>query len=154
MMAVLWPAGAAGGDESGLPVASAYSESVDAQVDGQSAVTVQVRGVRSARGLVYVALHSERGYPFDRHLALAEVELPAAQGDMRVHLPLPASGRFGVIVFHDEDGSGDLTRNWLGLPSEGYVGGNNEQALNRPTFEKDSLELSADAVVDLTLWYP
>ncbi len=117
-------------------------------------VTVQVHGVRSAEGRLYVALHGKLGYPFERDLALAQVQLPAATGDMQVRLPLPRSGRFGVIVLHDEDGNGDLTRNWLGLPMEGYVGGKNEQTLNRPTFEKDSLVLSADTVLDLTLWYP
>ena len=92
----------------GAPFASAggYAPSRSTPREPLPTVTVRVHGVRSAEGRLYVALHGERGYPFERDQALAQVQLPATVGDMQVDLPIPRNGRFGLIVLHDEDSSG------------------------------------------------
>ena len=85
-------------------------------------LTIEVRGVRSTDGRVYVAVHGPE----------AKAEFPSGDGvvdrfreSARVGVirlvarDLPP-GRYAVNAFHDENGNGELDTNLVGIPSEGY----------------------------------
>ena len=85
-------------------------------------LAIEVRGVRSTDGRVYVAVHgpeSKAEFPsgagaVDRFRESARVGV--------IHLiarDLPP-GRYAVNAFHDENGNGELDTNLVGVPSEGY----------------------------------
>lgn len=62
---------------------------------------------------------------------------------MFTHVP---TGEYAIIAFHDEDSSGVLEHNFLGLPNEplGFSGGYDFSVFSgMPTFEKLSFVLSS-----------
>ncbi len=118
-------------------------------------VQVQVSGVRNSQGRVRLAAHAVRDtFPsqWDRAAALAEA--PASQPAVTLSLKLPAPGRYALIVVHDEDGDGRMSKNVIGLPKEGYATGDNPASLGFPRFERSLVDLKEPRRLELRLLYP
>ena len=111
--AVLLTAVAAGGLPAASPTAAHAAE-----------VAVTVEEVRSTDGSLLVSVvRGERGFdgedpPVARMMVRPTV--PAA----RFSLDLPP-GTYGIRMFHDLDGDGDLNTNLVGLPTEPWAFSNN-----------------------------
>jgi uncharacterized protein (DUF2141 family) len=132
-------------------VRAAPTNAIDATVD----VTVEVSGVRSERGRLLIALHDTRSaFPSRWERAVVSAAHPAAPGTAAVGLRLPRPGRFALIVVHDEDGDGRMTKNAIGLPREGYATGRTVQNLELPRFERAQLDWGAGTHVQVRLLYP
>lgn len=86
---------------------------------GASRLTVQVNGIRSARGDVAITV-----YPDDRRRflskggKLARVRVKAAS-TVRACFWLPPAN-YEVAVYHDANGNQDFDRTLVGLPAEGF----------------------------------
>lgn len=86
-----------------------------------AAVALAFSGVRSAEGSLVVTAYGDRAEDFlAKGRKLAKLGVAAAAGEVAACLTLPAPGVYALTVFHDADGSGRLSRNFLGLPKEGY----------------------------------
>ena len=99
-----------------LPVLLA-GESRAVPASASPAVEVRVAGVRSAAGQVRVALCPRETF-LGQGCAINGAA-PARQGTVTVRLPDVPPGTYAAQVFHDEDGSGRLERNLLGVPKQG-----------------------------------
>lgn len=118
-------------------------------------ISVEIAGVRSTKGQVLVALHTDRwDFPTRWDKAVARAALPAAFGSVTALLEVPAAGRYALIVVHDEDRDGRMTKNAFGLPREGYATGRNATSLEFPYFESALVDLAAGTGVTLRLLYP
>lgn len=99
-----------------------------------SSIEVEVSGVRSAEGRIWVSV-------CPKQLFLANCPLtqsaPARVGTVSVIVPGVAPGRYAVQVYHDANNNGKLDRNWIGLPREG-VGFSND-AMPRLTYPRFSV---------------
>ena len=120
-------------------------------------ITIEVRGVRSADGQVYLAVHgpeSEATFPSGQGV-VAGLQQPARAGALRFEVRDLSPGRYAVSVFHDENGNGDLDTNLFGIPSEGYGFGNDASAaFGPPDFEDAAVTVGDMArVAVLTLNY-
>ncbi len=83
-------------------------------------VRVEVDGLRSDTGEVRVALWSSaEGFPEDSAKALDRARGPIRDAAASVCFADVAPGRYAVSLIHDEDGDGELDRNFLRIPSEG-----------------------------------
>jgi uncharacterized protein (DUF2141 family) len=88
--------------------------------DGGPAVMVEVRGFSTNGGKLRVqSYHATKGEWLQkgRWISRIEAEVRPAGGMMRVCMPLPAAGRYGIAVRHDVDGNGktDLTKDGGGF---------------------------------------
>ena len=107
-------------------------------------LSIEVRGVRSADGRVYVAVHgpeSKDTFPSGDDI-VSGLREPARIGTLRfVVSDLPA-GRYAVNAFHDENDNGELDTNLVGIPSEGYGFANDPST----TFGPPDFEVAAVTV--------
>ena len=90
-----------------------------------ASLDVLVQGVRNGKGDVRVAVCTQTTFLAD-HCAHA-AHVPAHPGDVLVRIDGVPPGVYAVQAFHDEDGNGEVTRNLLGLPTEG-LGFSNDAA--------------------------
>ena len=119
-------------------------------------LSIEVRGVRSADGRVYVAVHgpeSKDTFPSGDDI-VSGLREPARIGTLRfVVSDLPA-GRYAVNAFHDENDNGELDTNLVGIPSEGYGFANDPSVtFGPPDFEEAAVtvgEASGVAVVTMS----
>ena len=120
-------------------------------------LVIEVRGVRSDAGRLYVAVPTPRTgekFPYEDGM-FAGVQQRAHPGDMRFVLRDLPPGRYAVNAFHDENGSGDLDTNVLGIPTEGYGFANDPPtSFGPPDFEEAAVTVGdAPATAAMTITY-
>lgn len=124
---------------------------------GFAAATLVFGDVRGGRGDVVVTVYGDRPEDFlAKGKKLAKLAVLAVAGGFEACLSLPAPGIYAITAFHDEDSSGRLGRNLIGLPSEGYGFPNGAEALlGPPGFDKVALRFDEGVtVVPIPLRYP
>ena len=127
-----------------------------------------IAGVRSDKGEILVALY-DNADGFKSALARAGTgglmphsgrligtairAQPGTQSTIFTQLP---PGRYAIIVMHDENDNGNLDKDGMGVPTEGYGFGNNAQGfLNLPTFDAAAITIAeANISTSIALNYP
>ncbi len=92
---------------------------------------VVIDGVRGDKGTVMVALFNDAP-AFKADARFAGAFMTAKPGRVVVGFPELAPGTYAVSAFHDENGSGVLETNFLGIPNEGYGFSNNAKGFAGP----------------------
>ena len=116
-------------------------------------VQVVVRGVKHDQGTVKAALYSDPATFRKEDKALAVQAQPARTGEQTFAFPGVAAGRYAVVVYHDENGNGQMDR-FLGMiPTEGYGLSNNPEVSGPPQFEPSAFDAQdgepARSIIDL-----
>ena len=111
-------------------------------------LAIEVRGIRSGDGRLFVAIHgSETSASFpSADGAVAGLNRRASAGTLRFVLRDLPPGRYAVSAFHDENDNGELDVNLVGIPSEGYGFANDPGA----TFGPPDFEAAAVTVGDVS----
>ena len=120
-------------------------------------LAVEVHGIRSADGHLYVAVHapeSRATFPAATG-SVAALQRRARIGVLRFVVKNLPPGRYAVNTFHDENDNGELDTNLVGIPSEGYGFANDPDAsFGPPDFEAASVDVREEsAVAVMTLNY-
>lgn len=126
---------------------------------GGDAVTlsVDVEGVRSAKGTVTISIYGDRPEDFlAKGKKLGKVRLPAESGTVHGCLSLPHPGVYAFTAYHDENEDRRFSRNFLGLPSEGFaVSNGNASLLGIPSFRESAVTINgSNARITLMMQYP
>ncbi len=86
-----------------------------------TAIEVTVENVRSSKGLITAVLYNDNPETFlKRGARLDRIRVDAREGETVLCLNAPASGRYTVALYHDENGNKEFDQNFLGIPTEGY----------------------------------
>ena len=87
-------------------------------------VSVQVEGVRNAKGEIFVAICSAQAFGAGGRCEVAS-KAPAGQAGAPITFPGVPPGTYAVRVFHDENANGRVDSDWFGTPTEGFGLSNN-----------------------------
>jgi uncharacterized protein (DUF2141 family) len=88
----------------------------------QTKLTVQVIGVRAAKGEMAITLYPDDARRFlGPGQKLARVRAVAQAPMTTACFWLPSPGFYALAVYHDENGNRDFDRTLLGLPAEGFA---------------------------------
>ena len=105
-------------------------------------VAVEIAGLRSADGVVRVAIF-DQPEDFPRGRELTGQNVPAAEGSVTAVFPGLPPGRYAIAFYHDEDGNGEFDTNFIGLPMEGYGFSNDAPVVfGPPKFDDAAVEVS------------
>ena len=120
-------------------------------------LTIEVHGIRSGDGTLYVAVHTpETKETFPAGAGkLAGLDQPARTGSLRFVLRDLSPGQYAVNAFHDENDNGELDTGLFGIPSEGYGFANDPNTtFGPPKFEAAAVNVGdSSAVAVMTLKY-
>ncbi|MBN8615305.1 MAG: DUF2141 domain-containing protein [Deltaproteobacteria bacterium] len=100
-----------------LSIADGAGAARASETDGE--IVVSVSELRNASGVVRIALYAREGEWLSRETVsdcVAQVHGEHARCSLGVHAP----GTYAIAVLHDEDADGDMDRDFIGLPQEGY----------------------------------
>jgi len=87
----------------------------------QVRLQITVQNIRSAKGNITLMLYGDKGADFlKKGGRLSRIRVPAKAGEITACMPVPASGSYALSLYHDEDANQKLTKNFLGMPVEGY----------------------------------
>jgi uncharacterized protein (DUF2141 family) len=104
-------------------------------VKAQGTLSVTVKNIQSQKGTIRVGLFSSEE-TFLKKASNGKV-VKVEGSEMTVVFDNLKPGDYGVSVIHDENENGELDKNMMGIPSEGFAFGNNAMGtFGPPSFEK------------------
>ena len=105
-------------------------------------LTVTIKGLRNHKGqLIFGVFRSAEGFPNTESKSVYW-ETKEADADAVTFTANLPPGRYGASVLHDENRSGEMNRNFAGIPVEGYgVTNNPKPAFRAATFEETVFDL-------------
>ena len=114
-------------------------------------LVIEIKGIRSGEGQIFGGVHTRvPGVKFpDQAGSMHSFRTLAREGTVTIVFKDLAAGDYALTAFHDENGSGEIDRNALGIPTEGYAFGNDATGfMGPPKFEdtRVTLEEGADSV--------
>jgi uncharacterized protein (DUF2141 family) len=136
----------------GLAVATLASSAVAADL------TLRISGLKDAKGKIAVAVFAAPdGFPREDEKAVKAVRLPvdaSSHSALTVIRNLPA-GDYAVAVYHDDNETGRLETNFLGIPQKGYGFSQNVRPRMRaPAFDEARFALPEQgAELDIAVRY-
>ena len=113
-------------------------------------VEVVISNVKNDRGNIRVALFSESDY-LKKTVETKVVKSKA--GELRIVLQNIPDGKYAVNVLHDENENGEIDKNFIGIPKEGYAFSNNTGKFGPPDFKEASFEFKGSTRIELNLIY-
>lgn len=110
-------------------------------------VVVIVTGVRNDRGLVSGGLYADSSVWTQRGGEVYTCSTRPRGGTARCVMRGVAPGRYAFAFMHDEDGDGEIDRNLIGVPDEGYGFSNDVRpVLSAPSFDSAAFDVNAGTV--------
>lgn len=112
----------------------------------QGTIVIEISGLKNSDGQVGLLLFSkEEGFPMDHTQAVKSVFARINQKACRVMLEHIPHGVYGISVFHDENGDGQLHKNIFGKPREGIGASENPPIrFGPPKFEEARFTLDSN----------
>jgi uncharacterized protein (DUF2141 family) len=102
-------------------------------------LTVNVSGLRSNKGTLYISLYnSKEGYPKTHTKAFRLSYGTIANGKCTVSFDAIPKGLYAIACYHDENSNGKLDTNFLGIPKEGTGASNNAKGFMGPASFADA----------------
>jgi uncharacterized protein (DUF2141 family) len=119
-------------------------------------LTIDVKNLRNAKGVVLFALYNKDGSipdeDYENYYKILKGEI--INGSSTITFKNIPSGKYAVNILHDENKNGKIDKGFI-LPIEG-IGFSNFQSIgltNRPNFSKASFELKENKSISVKVIY-
>ena len=119
-------------------------------------LTIEVKNLRNAKGIVQFALYNKDGSipdeDYENYYKILKGEI--INGSSTITFKNIPSGKYAVNILHDENKNGKIDKGFI-LPKEG-IGFSNFQSIgfaNRPNFSKASFELKENKTINVKVIY-
>lgn len=118
-------------------------------------LTIHIEGCRNDSGHVMCALYAD---PADFPEPRSDDKVIAAtaavhSGQATALFPELTPGRYALAVIHDENDNQRMDTNFLGMPKEGFVFGNDATRMGKPRFNECAVDVADDESVRLRMHY-
>ncbi|MEQ9506315.1 MAG: DUF2141 domain-containing protein [Hyphomonas sp.] len=111
-------------------------------------LTVTLENIRTQAGEIRLGVYDAAGYEGGEAVAGASVAANAATVSVTVEGLAP--GEYGIKLFHDINGDGEMNSNPFGMPTEPFAFSNNAQGRFGPAKWNDArFEVTADGAVQV-----
>jgi uncharacterized protein (DUF2141 family) len=110
---------------------------------GQHSLQVTVRNIKESKGTIRVGLFNNAD-DFLKKAAYGKI-VKAVGTEITVVFENLSAGDYAVSVIHDENENGELDKNFMGIPREGFAFGNNAMGtFGPPSFEKAKITIGKE----------
>ena len=115
--------------------------------------TVIIPNVAHDRGYIDVKIYDSKDSFLKEDEAVEAVRKKVNKGEVVVPLTKIHEGQIAIVVYHDEDGDGELKTGLFWRPKEGFAFSNNYSPKGPPKFKKAAIILEHGVPVEIELNY-
>ena len=115
--------------------------------------TILIKNVEHSEGFIDVKIYTNEETFLKEELSYETVRKKAMKGEVIIPLSKIHEGKIAIVVYHDEDGNGELKTGLFWRPKEGFAFSNNYQPKGPPKFSKASIDLVHGEPVYINLNY-
>ena len=115
--------------------------------------TVIIPNVEHNKGFIDVKIYDSKDSFLKEGQAVEMVRKKVNKGKVVVPLSKIHEGQIAIVVYHDEDGDGELKTGLFWRPKEGFAFSNNYNPKGPPKFKKAAIMLEHGVPVEIELNY-
>ena len=115
--------------------------------------TVVITNVKHDKGYIDVKIYDSKESFLKEDQALEIVRKKVRKGRVEVPLLKTHEGEIAIVVYHDEDGNGELRTGLFWTPKEGFAFSNNYSPKGPPKYMKAAIILEHGVPVEIELKY-
>ena len=115
--------------------------------------TLLVTGVEHDEGFIDVKIYTDKNSFLNEKMASETIRKRAYVGETVIPFSKIHEGNIAIVVYHDEDGNGELKTGLFWRPKEGFAFSNNYTPKGRPKFKKATIELIHGEPIIIELKY-
>ena len=115
--------------------------------------TIIIQGIEHEEGKVDVKIYNDKETFLKEELAVESIRKKPTKGETIIPLTKVHEGQVAIVVYHDEDGNGELKTGLFWQPKEGFAFSNSYTPKGPPKFKKASIELVHGESVIIELNY-
>jgi len=115
--------------------------------------TVIITNVEHNKGYIDVKIYDSKDSFLKEDQAVEAVRKKVNKGEVAVPLSKIHDGQIAIVVYHDEDGNGELKTGLFWRPKEGFAFSNNYNPKGPPKFKKAAIMLEHGVPVEIELNY-
>lgn len=130
-----------------LLVSAPIAIAQDAKPADGASLTLTFTGITKPTGAIMGAVYDSEG-GFNSGQAVRGVKIAVTGASVSETITGLKPGRYGVKVYHDVDGDGQMGMNPFGIPLEPYAASNNARGhMGPPSWADAAFEVTADGAV-------
>ena len=115
--------------------------------------TVIITNVEHDKGYIDIKIYNSKDSFLKEDEAVEAVRKKVNKGKVVVPLSKIHEGQIAIVVYHDEDGDGELKTGLFWRPKEGFAFSNNYNPKGPPKFKKAAIMLEHGVPVEIELNY-
>ena len=115
--------------------------------------TVIISNVEHNKGFIDIKIYDSKDSFLKEDEAVEAVRKKVNKGKVVVPLTKIHEGEIAIVVYHDEDGDGELKTGLFWRPKEGFAFSNNYNPKGPPKFKKAAIMLEHGVPVQIELNY-
>ena len=115
--------------------------------------TVIIPNVEHNKGFIDIKIYDSKDSFLKEVQAVEVVRKKVNKGKVVVPLSKIHEGKIAIVVYHDEDGDGELKTGLFWRPKEGFAFSNNYNPKGPPKFKKAAIMLEHGEPVEIELNY-
>ena len=115
--------------------------------------TVIIPNVEHDKGYIDIKIYDSKDSFLKEDEAVEAVRKKVNKGKVVVPLSKIHEGQIAIVVYHDEDGDGELKTGLFLRPKEGFAFSNNYNPKGPPKFKKAAIMLEHGVPVEIELNY-
>ena len=115
--------------------------------------TVIIPNVEHNKGYIDIKIYDSKDSFLKEDEAVEAVRKKVNKGKVVVPLTKIHEGKIAIVVYHDEDGDGELKTGLFWRPKEGFAFSNNYNPKGPPKFKKAAIILEHGVPVEIELNY-
>ena len=115
--------------------------------------TVIIPNVEHNKGYIDIKIYDSKESFLKEDEAVEAVRKKVNKGKVVVPLTKIHEGQIAIVVYHDEDGDGELKTGLFWRPKEGFAFSNNYNPKGPPKFKKAAIMLEHGVPVEIELNY-
>ena len=115
--------------------------------------TVIITNVEHNKGYIDVKIYDSKDSFLKEDQAVEAVRKKVNKGEVVVPLSKIHDGQIAIVVYHDEDGNGELKTGLFWRPKEGFAFSNNYNPKGPPKFKKAAIMLEHGVPLEIELNY-
>ena len=115
--------------------------------------TIIIQDVKHEKGKIDVKIYKDKESFLKEELAIETVRKKPTKGETIIPLSKVHDDQIAIVVYHDEDGNGELKTGIFWRPKEGFAFSNNYTPKGPPKFKKAAVKLVHGEPVMIKLKY-
>lgn len=114
-------------------------------------LVLQVDQITKTKGVMMIALYnSADNYKSNKNVFNGQ-KVAVTQGTLTVNFGDVPAGDYAIKLYHDENENGEMDKNVIGIPTEGYGFSNNGGAMGQPSFDEAKFSVTEKTTISVHL---